>query len=60
MIDRVNRFLRQDISEQVNFEESKRALISLFDEEAPVKTREGSRAADEASGHGMLKEENRP
>ena len=60
MIDRVNRFLRQDISERVNFEESKRALFSLFDEETPAKILAGSRAADKASGHRVLKEEHRP
>jgi flagellum-specific ATP synthase len=56
MIDRVNRFLRQDIGERVNFEESRRTLFSLFDEETPA----GSRMADGASRHRMLKEEHRP
>ncbi|HOD35797.1 MAG TPA: flagellar protein export ATPase FliI [Syntrophales bacterium] len=59
MIDRVNRFLRQDIGERVDFEESRRALFSLFDDETPAKTRAGARAAEEASGRRMLKEEHR-
>ncbi len=31
MIDRVNRFLRQDIEESAGFEESKKALLALFE-----------------------------
>jgi flagellum-specific ATP synthase len=60
MIDRVNQFLRQDISERVNFEESRRALLSLYDEEAPLKTPGGPRSMERRSGDGSLQERRGP
>ncbi len=50
MIDRVHQFLRQDISEKVDFEESRRALFSLFDEEEARKLPREPRSTGETPG----------
>ncbi|MGB4548472.1 MAG: flagellar protein export ATPase FliI [Syntrophales bacterium] len=60
MIDRINRFLRQDIGERVNFEESRRALLALSDGDAVPKTNGGFPSAEKTSGEGVLPERETP